>query len=284
MNKEKVTMPNDGITRLSSAEVKQRARDCRIDLVGIASIDRFQGVAPDAHPASILPHAQSVIVLGHRIPRGSLRGPECGKAFHTLATNSPMSYAITKTYQFCCSLETAGWEAVPLYPHTRDVRNQGVPVAPGRQAPDVVLDVEYAAHAAGLGEMGRGQFFLTPEFGPRQYFTFVVTDLPLVADTPIRGICDNCGACAAACPAGALATDRLVETADCAGVSSCYALRLEHCRVCPMTANLTPPYATTKEPWRLAAGCARACVAHLEDGNKLTRAFHAPFRREATPC
>lgn len=265
---------------LSSETVKRLAHDCGIDLAGIASIDCFAGFAPDAHPASILPHAQAVIVLGHRIPRGSLRGPECGKAFHTLSLNSPMSYALTKTYQFCCGLETAGWEAVPLYPHSRDVRNQGVTVDPRRPAPNVVLDAEYVAHAAGLGEMGRGQFFLTPEFGPRQYFTFVVTDLALTPDTPLAPgtVCDNCGACAAACPAGALMTDALVEEVQGAGTATCYALRKEFCRVCPLTGNLKPPYDTGVEPWRLGATCARACVAHLEDEGRLTRTFHTAFR------
>jgi ferredoxin len=275
-------MENNKLNKPDAREVKRVAADCGIDLAGIASIDRFDAIPENSNPKSILPHAMSVIAFGHRIPRGSLSGPETGKAFHTLSMNSPITYAVTKTYRFCCELESRGWESVPLYPHSRDVRDQGVPVAEGRAAPDVALDVEYAAHAAGLGEMGKGWFFLTPEFGLRQFFTFVVTDLALEPDAPLEenSICDNCGACAAACPAGALKTEEPQKFILCQKPSDVYELRIENCRVCPMTASLSPPYASGKEPWRLGASCARACVARLEDGGKLTRSFHSPFRRQ----
>lgn len=265
----------------TAAEVKEIARDSGIDLVGIAPIERFDGVGAEADPRSVMGHTRSVIALGHRIPRGSLRGAQTGKAFRGLSMNSPFNYALTRTYRLCCRLESTGWEALPLYPHSRDERNQGVPVAEGRPAPNVVLDVEFAAHAAGLGHLGRGGLFLTPEFGPRQFFTFVATDLELDPDPPLsqEAVCDNCGACARACPAGALSTEALQKLALCEGEAALYGLRLEHCRVCPMTANLSTPYGTGKEPWRLAAACALACVEHLEDEGKLTRSFHNRFRR-----
>lgn len=262
-----------------AAEVKAMARECGIDAVGIASIESFKEAPPAAHPCSIQAHARSVIAFAHRIPRGSLRGAQTGKTFRSLTMNSPVSYGITKTYQFCCKLESAGWEAVPMYPHTRDVRGQGVPVSDGRPAPDVVLDAEFVAHAAGLGEMGRGGWFLTREFGPRQFFTFVITDLELEPDASVAegSICDACGACAAACPVQALNPDELMACAQCRGTGKTYKLELPYCRVCEMTANLKPPFDTGKQPWRLGAACALACVEHLEDGGRLTRRFHRPF-------
>ncbi|NLO74326.1 MAG: epoxyqueuosine reductase [candidate division WS1 bacterium] len=271
---------------LTAPEVKKLATGLGIDLVGIASADRFAGLPADAHPASVLPQATAVIVLGHRVPRGSLRGHETGHAHYVLSANSPMQYALTRTYQFCCALETEGWEAFPMYPHSSDVREMGVPVAPDKPAPNVVLDIEYAAHAAGLGEMGRGGFFLTPEFGPRQFFTAVITDLPLEADAPFAGsVCDACGLCVEACPALALSREELVEHPLSEGVATVYALRKESCRVCPGTGGTGVPYATGQDPWRLGAPCGRACVAHLEDSGLLTRRFHSPFRNEeASSC
>ena len=47
----------------------------------IAGIDRFDGLPPQHHPASIFPEARSVIVLGRRITRGTLRGVEEGTQF-----------------------------------------------------------------------------------------------------------------------------------------------------------------------------------------------------------
>ena len=270
---------------LTSPEVKELAKSCGVDLCGVAAVECFAGLPPNAHPASILPRATAVIVLGHRVPRGSLRGHQTGQATYLLGTNSPMTYALTKTYQFCCALETAGWEAFPMYPHSADVREQGVPVGPGKVAPNVVLDIEYAAHAAGLGEMGRGGFFLTPEFGLRQYFTAVITDLPLAADAPFAGtFCDDCGACAEACPALALAREKLLEQPLCAGTAAVYSLRKESCRVCPGTGGTALPYATSADPWRLGAPCGQACVAHLEDSGRLTRKFERPFREAEASC
>lgn len=263
---------------LTSAEVKDLARGLGIDLVGVAGIECFAGAPADAHPASILPQAKAVVVLGHRVPRGSLRGHAHGKAYYLIAANSPMTYALTKTYQLCCGLEEAGWEALPMAPHSSDLRGMGVPVHPDKPAPNVVMDIEFAAHAAGLGEMGRGQFFLTPEFGIRQYFTALITDLPLEADAPFTGrVCDDCGECARACPALALSRDDLIENGLCQGTATCYSLRRESCRVCEGTRGVGLPYATGKEPWRLGAPCGLACVTHLENGGKLTKRFHAGF-------
>jgi reductive dehalogenase len=69
---------------------------------------------------------------------------------------------------------------------------------------------------AGLGEIGRNGLLLTPEYGPRQRLCKVFTDLPLQPDKPVdfgqRTFCENCHACAGACPADAIPRgDRSVE-------------------------------------------------------------------------
>ena len=143
--------------------VRELADRCGVDLVGVASVDRFAGVRPDADPKSIKPDARSVIVLGFQIPRGALRGVEQGTAWQTYVLGLAPSM-IESTYQFCRAIEAQGWEAVPLYNHSNDFRNQGVRAAADKPEPNVVLDMDYAAHAAGLGEVGRGKFFLTPQF------------------------------------------------------------------------------------------------------------------------
>jgi len=64
------------------------------------------------------------------------------------------------------------------------------------------------ANWAGLGETGRNNVVITPEFGPRVRLGGVLTDLPMVEDQPINlGIqpfCEICMKCVNACPMGAL--------------------------------------------------------------------------------
>ncbi len=261
-----------------SREVKQAALECGADLVGIASIDRFKNLPAEADPSFIKPDTRSVIVLGFQIPRGALRGIEEGTAWETFHMGSPTTVLIESTYLLCRWLESRGWEAVPLLGHSRDMRNQGVRVSPDKPEPDVIVDLEFTAHAAGLGEIGRGKFFLTPEFGPRQIFTAVLTDADFNPDPVFKGsICDECGACARVCPAKALSESTFSETPLCEGKARWYALRLESCRVCK-TGTTNSPYCSDAEPMRVGAACGRACVAHLEDGGKLKRAFKNRFR------
>jgi len=265
-----------------SAGVKALARECGADLAGIASIDRFSRLAPEADPKFVKPDARSVIVLGFRIPRGALRGVEEGTAWQTFGSANPAgAVCVEATYQLCRALESDGWEAVPLLSHSRDLRNQGVRAHPDRPEPNVILEMEFAAHAAGLGEIGRGKLFLTPEFGPRQIFTAAVTDLELEPDAPFAGkVCDDCGACAAACPARALDAAQRRTSPLAAGEASWYALHVESCQIC-RTGTSPMPYSSKAEPCRIGAACGRACVAHLEDGGRLARRFHSKFREGA---
>lgn len=98
---------------------KAHARSCGADIVGIASIDRFDGLPAAKHPASILPEAKSVIVVGKRIIRGGWRGIEEGTYwpsytyfdYHGLLNAFFIPNAL---YDLACFIEDHGWEAVPL--------------------------------------------------------------------------------------------------------------------------------------------------------------------------
>lgn len=253
---------------LSSSTVKELARKTGADLVGIASVERFSGVDGCENPVAIKPDTESVIVLGFRYLRGSLRGIENGTNWGTLSGADPVgmsSFMQETTYHFCRKLETEGYEAVPLIRHSYDLRNQGVPVSPDRPAPDVIIDMEYAAYAAGLGEMGDGKLFLTPEFGPRQVFSAVLTELELEPDPVFSGqICDHCGLCAAACPARALDAEKTREHRYPTGTLRHYPLRVESCQICK-TGTSPRPYSLGLEPNRVGAACGRACSKHLEE-------------------
>lgn len=68
---------------------------------------------------------------------------------------------------------------------------------------DVGLTIPMAAQA-GLGELGRNGMLITPRFGPRIRLFKVITDLPLLPDSPIdfgvTQFCEACGKCADMCP------------------------------------------------------------------------------------
>ncbi|MDJ0782648.1 MAG: reductive dehalogenase [Desulfosarcinaceae bacterium] len=65
---------------------------------------------------------------------------------------------------------------------------------------------------AGLGQLGRMGYMITPWFGPHVRIAKVLTDMPLVKDAPIDfGVteyCTSCGICAKECPSGAISPDR----------------------------------------------------------------------------
>ncbi len=61
---------------------------------------------------------------------------------------------------------------------------------------------------AGLGQLGRMGLLVTPKYGPRVRLAKVITDMPLVPDSPInfgvKEFCDACMLCAEHCPSGAV--------------------------------------------------------------------------------
>jgi NAD-dependent dihydropyrimidine dehydrogenase PreA subunit len=83
------------------------------------------------------------------------------------------------------------------------------PVSPDKPAADVLINHNQAAYICGLGEMGLGGFFLTPEFGPMQRFAFILPDAELECDTPYSNerLCDDCGLCVKACPGNAISAE-----------------------------------------------------------------------------
>jgi ferredoxin len=201
-----------------TADVKEFALQAGADLVGIGSMDRFEGAPKNYDPRYIFPEAQAVIGLGFRIHRGLLRGIEEG----TLFSNYPsLGYANVNDIQaplvlrqVGSFLEDEGYEAV-LYSNTmiRYGSNRGMPVSPDKPSPDVFLHFRIAAYICGMGEIGHSKVFLTPQFGPRQRFAFIFTDAPLEPDPIYSGppLCDRCMRCAAECPAGAIPLDRFVK-------------------------------------------------------------------------
>lgn len=267
---------------MKAVEIKQYAKERGADLVGIASIERFASLPPDKRPTVIFPECKSVIVIGRRVLRGALRGVEEGTNFgSTYATFGfgwlEGNFISKTTYDVTCHIETLGFEAVPLFGYAEDGMPTGVPVAPGKPAPNVILDLDFAARMAGLGEMGLGGFFITPEFGTRQRFAMILTDALLEPDPVMKEeICGDCEACIAACPFGAIDKSKTMTLGEGECAISHAVIDYEICANCPNGAVLGSGRGSRSD--RIAAICGRTCMVNLEESGKLSNKFINKFR------
>ncbi|MCK5845380.1 MAG: hypothetical protein KAG97_11775 [Victivallales bacterium] len=255
---------------MRTEEVKAYAKSVGGDLFGVASIDRFEGRPDKEHPSFIFPECASVIVIGRRILRGALRGIEEGTNFSSTYSSFGHRYLednfLSKTtYDLTCRLEEENSEAVPLFGYSNDVdMAYGIPVAPDKPAPNVIVDIDFAAHQAGLGAVGKGGFFLTPEFGPRQRLAMILTDAVLEPSEIIElDFCEGCDDCMAGCPLNAISDDGGSDDTICASCAN----------------GAMDTYGRGGARDRLGAACARACVASLERRKKLSKKFNNPFRK-----
>ena len=288
---------------ITSDDVKKAARAAGADLVGIASMDRFEGAPPQMDPRFMFPEARALIVCAHRIPRGAFVGIEEGTFF---ASYSMMGYAGINFVRMPMVLwglsnfiEDAGFDAMPIannFPWAGISNDIGTPrerwsrpVEPGKPAPDVTIHFRIAAFAAGLGQIGYSKVFLTPEFGPRQRFGAVLTDAPLEPDPIFTGkICDRCMLCAKHCSGDAISTTETVKITVAGHEVEWGKLDVPRCRIAfrggnpernPFYRDQTPQHIMWHgEAWEGASGCMRACMIHLEEKGVLTRSHHRKFR------
>lgn len=211
---------------ITSQDIKEAAKRMGADIVGIGSIDRWSTAPIQMDPKQIMPKAKSIIAMGFRVLRGSLRGVEEGTYF---SNYSAMGYGgITYLYMpmtvinLSKMIEDAGYEAVPMGHQSdwRAIDNSGYlredysrPVAPGKAAPDVMVSMRIAGFLCGLGEIGYSKMLLTPEFGPRVRIGIIITELELEPDPIMEPgtLCNRCMSCVRECPGGCIPADRTIK-------------------------------------------------------------------------
>jgi ferredoxin len=211
--------------KIAAELVKKQALAMGADAVGIGNVERWKGAPTQQDPLQIMPEAKSIISFVFRVNRGSMRGIEEGTFF---SNYSAMGYGgITYLYMpmtvmnLSKYIEDRGYEAIP-YGHQSDwraidgegyLRDGTVPVAPGRAAPDVMVNLRIAAYLCGLGEIGLSKMFLSPQFGPRNRVGIMITDLELEPDPIYDGpeLCNNCGACVRECPGNSFDPDNMIK-------------------------------------------------------------------------
>lgn len=179
--------------------------EAKMDKVGIASVDRFNGSPKGYHPTDFLPGCQSLIVFCTRLPDGAVNAAL--RTFEDRKTNLHGQYG------------AFGYVGAPnyelLYANYRIARfvenltgETAQPQTAGPTHGAKMMSLRHAAVAAGLGEFGWSSIVLTPEFGPRNRFGAVLTTAKLKPDAMYSGpkLCDPtvCQVCVKTCPTGAI--------------------------------------------------------------------------------
>lgn len=264
---------------------KEFRKQAGYDLVGVPPMECFDGLASNEHPLSIFPDGKSVVVLGTRILRGKFRSIEEG----SLWWGSPGRW-LTEFDNVIRLIESHGYECIPYTPLDA-LKMPNRPVREGLCRPNGVrLSVEYAAVAAGLGELGYHGIFMTKEFGIRQMLGMLVTDMPIETGPAEKseGICDSCMDCVRMCPLQAISEEDSVAITYNDREAKIGVINANACHACPNGAcgdskffagaeelhhdlennqikgDAKSSFALGGLPNRLAAACGRACIAHFE--------------------
>ena len=266
-------------------EVLAFAKNAGIDLIGFADRSRFAGLDPRVDPFSIFPEAKTVILIGKRICRGSLRGVEEGTNFgdYQLFGKNWLEdeFLALSAYNLTNFIEENGWEAVPVFPNPTELGPSGVSVAEGRPAPNVYPDFDYASVACGLCAISYNGIPFSKEFGSRQRFHMILTDAELEASPLLEeNICNGCRACADACPLGAISKEETEEIEICGKKFTVGKIDYAKCKICQNGA-VANRFSADCKPDRVAALCNRTCMVGLEARDALTKKFENQFRTAA---
>jgi epoxyqueuosine reductase QueG len=192
--------------KLSSEQLKAFAlSECKADLAGIASADRFAGAPNGQRPGDFLPGCRSIIVLAVGVPDGALqaimRKREDGlDSVHGIygsygyvgGPNYTLLFGADKMARFIEN--KTGEIATPC------------PAGPTHGAK--MISLRHAAVAAGLGTFGWHSIVISPEYGTRNRFAAILTTAEFEPDPLYDGpeLCnpEKCGVCAGICPNGSI--------------------------------------------------------------------------------
>ena len=225
--------------------VKRAARLFGASLAGVCELDRrwiysnsYHVLTQEHKPIEIGDEFKYAVVMAYEMDYEGIRqSPNDISEAATTTAYSRMAFTGATLAQYIRGL---GYKAIPMGNDT---------------ATSIPLAID-----AGLGELSRMGLLITPEYGPRVRLSKVITDMPLVPDSPIEfgvwDFCKQCEKCARFCPSQAIvygsSTEEVHNISNLKGLSrwpvdgekcfTSFALNGTACgtciRVCPF--NKTP--------------------------------------------
>ena len=189
--------------------------------------------------AQFLPAAKTVLVLAHHVT-ASLEWAWFPFAAERLENTCAADlHAKAVLGKVAAHLEARGFAAAVL-PY------------PGRCG----ANFKYIAARTSLGALGANYLFLHREWGPWAHLRVLLTDAACPQTAAPLETCDRCGACVAACPAGAikpesfagsLCGEYLQARRQEHGIDGAFLWKCEECaRACPRGAQPSPVAITAK--------------------------------------
>ena len=231
--------------------VKQHARECGFDLVGVSSAGEFyqdrsialqrlraglmEGlpwytearVRRGTNPQELLPGARSIICLGLNYYQ-----PDDGQAgsFEDRAPShfenqriSPLAKGGSGETPFPGRVARYAWGGDYHQVIKDKMRTYvsglsallNIPIAARWYVDDGPMLDRAAAQRAGIGWFGKNTNILTPSHGSWVFLGQVVTDLEMEPDPPLQKSCGNCVRCIESCPTGAIVAPYVIDNARC---------------------------------------------------------------------
>jgi epoxyqueuosine reductase len=224
---------------LNSHQVKDFARQCGADVVGIADLALLDGIQTE--PAELLHGYRRAVSIGVRLADGIIDPIEDRPTplyqQHYVKVNILLDVIALKVSQY---IQARGYKTLPI---------------PASQVLDKENWTSYISHkavavAAGVGWQGKSLLVVSPDFGPRIRLVTVLTDAAVKPDRPLKNRCGRCSFCTEACPAEAIKnvnTNSHYESRD-------QALHFDRC-LARVTENSARPFIESP----ICGVCIKAC-------------------------
>ena len=184
-------------------QIKKVARQWGATAVGISNLDSLAGGPPSTDLSYVMEDARAAITFVIPLDDEAIRKylAKEDRVAHQKDQNFTNTLASGIASQAASYLEQFGARAMPVM--ANNVYREGEGIRYVDQFPDI--SHRYLAVASGLAWFGFSGNVLTPDYGPNVIFATTVTDVPLLADAPLRdedNYRDECQACNASCPSG----------------------------------------------------------------------------------
>ena len=193
-----------------SKRLKEKAIELGASVVGIADARKFDE-APEGHrPRDVLEDATAVISMGVAQPRAVIQRAMPTQYTRNIFTTAGMCDGIAS--QMSLWIEDQGFDAIPI--SARFLYMDGLT---GLFRGD--LSHKHAAMLAGLGEIGLNTLLINPTYGIRLMLVSVVTNAPVLPDSPYtESLCprSECLKCVTACPVKAISSSGEIDKEKCA--------------------------------------------------------------------